>query len=110
MTILLTLIPWVLTVIALVVIIVTTNRFTQEEDIHDPMDDLFDQDREIVRVAVYEDKAYWVYDNVFYESDVTREPDFETARPIDTMSMSPNQLKDLLNILDELEDHNNERD
>jgi hypothetical protein len=107
---LLTLVPWVLTVIALIVIIAVMNRQGDFEEDHDDHDDFFDQAKEVVRVAVYEDKAYWVYDNVFYESEVTREPDFETARPIDTMDMAPNQLKELLSILDELEEHKNERD
>jgi hypothetical protein len=57
----------------------------------------------IIRVAVYRDKAYWVHENVFYQSEVTREPDFETTRPIDTMSMDPAELEELMGILDELE-------
>jgi hypothetical protein len=83
------------------------NRHDEYEDEDDFMFD--DEDHEIVRVAVYDEKAYWVHENVFYESDVTREPDFTTARAIDTMSMSPKQLNKLLNILDELE-NNNERE
>lgn len=98
---LLVLIPWVLTVAALFFIIVHNrhNEYGYEEE--------YDYDDEdIVRVAVYDEKAYWVYENVFYESDVTREPDFTTARPVDTMSMSAKQLNKLLNILDELENKN----
>lgn len=72
------------------------------------MDD--DDDRETIRVAVYDDKAYWVYDNVFYESDVMREPDFTTARPVDTMDLPPKELNRLLVILDELDQSNNERE
>jgi hypothetical protein len=102
---LLVLIPWVLTVATLFFIMVHNrhNEYDYEEEVYD-----YD-DEEIVRVAVYDEKAYWVYENVFYESDVTREPDFTTARPIDTMSMSPKQLNKLLSILDELES-NNERE
>ena len=103
---LLILIPWVLTVGALLYIMVQNghNEEYEDED-HDE-----EYNREIVRVAVYEDKAYWVYDNVFYESDVIREPDFTTARPIDTMDMPAKQLNELLAILDELEENKNERD
>lgn len=102
---LLVLIPWVLTVAALFFIIVHNrhNEYDYEEEEYD-----YD-DEDIVRVAVYDEKAYWVYENVFYESDVTREPDFTTARPVDTMSMSTKQLNKLLNILDEL-DKKNERE
>jgi hypothetical protein len=99
---LLIIVPWVLTVAALFFIMVHNRHYEYEED-----DDLmYDEDHEVIRVAVYDEKAYWVYENVFYESDVTREPDFTTARPIDTMSMSPKQLNKLLNILDELENKN----
>lgn len=66
-------------------------------------DDPFDNE-EVIRVAVFDEKAYWVYDNVFYESDVTREPDFTTARPIDTMDLAPKELDKLMNILDELQE------
>jgi hypothetical protein len=106
MILILALVPWVLTVGALIFIMVH-NRHDEYEDDDDFMFD--DEDHEVVRVAVYDEKAYWVHENVFYESDVTREPDFTTARAIDTMSMSPKQLNKLLNILDELE-NNNERE
>lgn len=112
MMILLTLVPWVLTAAALVAIIMIVNRqedesLSEEESM---LEEIFHQSKDVIRVAVYDDKAYWVYDNVFYESDVMREPDFETARPINTMDLDPKELNDLLNILDELEQHNNERD
>ena len=71
-------------------------------------DDFFDNE-EVIRVAVFDEKAYWVYDNVFYESDVTREPDFTTARPIDTMDLAPKDLNKLMHILDELQEET-ERD
>jgi hypothetical protein len=98
--------PWILTVAALLFIIVRNNNqenFLLEED-----DFILDDDKEIVRVAVYEDKAYWVYENVFYESEVTREPDFSTAQPIDTMSLSAKELDKLMEILDEIENHGKE--
>lgn len=90
-------IPWALTVAALFFIIFSSKQEEDEEE-----NFMFD-DSETVRVAVYEEKAYWVYDNVFYEAEVLREPDFTTAQPIDTMSMSPKDLNRLMSILDELE-------
>jgi len=102
MFIVLLLLPWVLTLLALLFIIIRSDTVQYEED------DDYDDDQDVVRVAVYEDKAYWVYNNVFYESEVTREPDFETAKPIDTMSMNPKDLNKLLSILDEIEESGKE--
>lgn len=96
---LLVLVPWVLTVIALIVIMVIKNRAADMEE-----EDYMDDDHEVIRVAVYDEKAYWVYKNVFYESEVTREPDFTTARPIDTMDLAPKELDKLMHILDELQE------
>jgi hypothetical protein len=95
--ILLALIPALLTIVILLAIMVVGKVKKQGGDHH--MDE---EDMEIVRVAVYDEKAYWVYDNVFYEADVTREPDFETARPIDTESIPEKKMVELFAILDEL--------
>ena len=95
-------IPWVLTVAALFFIMLYNKPIEEEEDI---FMDLDDEDHQTIHVAVYNDKAYWVIDNVFYESDVTREPDFTTARPIDTMDLPPKKLNELLIILDELKEY-----
>lgn len=103
---LLILVPWVLTVGALLFIIIK-GRSVNVDHIDDGSDEDFffdDSEETTIRVAVYDDKAYWVYENVFYESDVVREPDFTTARPIDTMSMSNKELTKLMVILDELKD------
>lgn len=97
MLVFLILVPWALTVGALLFIMVQSRHI--EED-----DDFIMENEEVVRVAVYKDKAYWVYDNIFYESEITREPDFTTARPIDTMSLSSKELTELLDILDELKE------
>lgn len=101
MLMLLLLIPWVLTVVALLVIIAKSK--TKNGD-----DEFMEENGEIVKVAMYEDKAYWVHENIFYQADLVREPDFSTAKPIDTMSLSPRQLDELLVILDELEDSGKE--
>lgn len=101
------LIPWVLTVAGLLFIMFMKKKNHDEDDEHDSFFDGHEED--IIRVAVYDEKAYWVYDNVFYESDVTREPDFTTARPIDTMNLAPKDLNKLMNILDELQEET-ERD
>lgn len=99
---LIAIVPWVLTVAALFFIMLYNKPIEEEEDI---FMDLDDEDHQTIHVAVYNDKAYWVIDNVFYESDVTREPDFTTARPIDTMDLPPKKLNELLIILDELKEY-----
>ena len=98
-------VPWLLTVSALFFIIIRGNSYDYDYNYED---EDFDGEHITVRAAVYEDKAYWVYENVFYESDVMREPDFETARPIDTMKMNSKDLKKLFKILDDLEESEKE--
>lgn len=103
----LVLIPWVLTIGALLYIMVISGREQEDED----GDFFMDEDgneHEVVRVAVYEDKAYWVYKNTFYEAETTLEPDFATAQPIDIDSMSDKQMTELFTILDELKESEKE--
>jgi hypothetical protein len=99
----LVLIPWALTIGFLFYILVRNRQMELREE--RDMDDMPDA---TIRVAVSGDKAYWVYNNVFYEAEVTKEPDFDTAKAIDTMSMSEKELKNLFIILDELEDSERE--
>jgi hypothetical protein len=98
MLIFLLLSPWVLTLVFLLFILIKGNTF--EED--------YDMQHTTIRVAVYDEKAYWVHDNIFYESEITREPDFETAKPIDTMLLDPKELGNLLTILDDLKESEKE--
>ncbi len=103
---LIAIVPWVLTVAALFFIILH-NKPIEEDNDDDLFMDLDDEGEEYqtIHVAVYNDKAYWVADNIFYESDVTKEPDFTTAKPIDTMDLPPKKLNELLIILDELKEY-----
>jgi hypothetical protein len=99
-------VPWVLTIAALVLIMVRGRKNTDKG---------FDQfmeeepEQESFSAAIYGDRAYWVLGNVFYESGVNREPDFSTAHPVDTMAMPPQQLEYLLKVLDDLEKHEKEK-
>jgi len=79
--------------------IIIKSRSNDEDD-----EDMEDSEHTTIKVAVYEEKAYWVYQNTFYESEITREPDFTTAKVIDIMEMSTKQLDELFTILDELEE------
>lgn len=101
------LVPWVLTVSVLLFIIVKNKKVSEHDEdlVSDEEDLLEDMMSETVRVAQYRDKAYWVHDNIFYEAELMKEPDFSTAKPVDTMSMSPKQLNELLAILDELKNY-----
>jgi len=81
------------------------------ESENDEEDFFFHEDggREVVKVAIYEDRAFWVYRNRLFTSEVTKDPDFETARPLDTSELTEEQMSEIFEILDELKQHN-ERD
>lgn len=54
-------------------------------------------------VAIVGDKAYWVHDNTFYESNVIDgHIDKDSAKPIDAFSMSKKKFDQLLDILDNI--------
>jgi hypothetical protein len=80
----------------------------QEEEDGDFFMDEEGNEHEIVRVAVYQDKAYWVYHNTFYEAETTLEPDFSTAQPIDIDSMTEKEMTELFEILDNLKESEKE--
>lgn len=62
----------------------------------------------IIDVLVTEDSAYWIHKNVFYKADVDDgNVDRSTASPINTESMSEDELKKMLKILDKLTDRSN---
>ena len=100
--------PILLTLAIVLFIMVYTNQYSidYDSDEYNPFEE-FEEDGTL-RVAVYDDKAYFVMDNVFYEADTTREPDFSTTREIDIMSMPQKELSKLLIILDELEEYGKE--
>ena len=92
------LIPWVISVGFLLFILKNSSKKTNEEFID------YEDDEESVRVAILDDKAYWVYHNTLYETDVyDGDPDFDSAQPVDTMSLPHKELNRLLYILDSLE-------
>ena len=72
---------------------------------YDEDDFISENSHEIVRVAVYEDTAYWVYNHRLFTAETTREPNFETARPVDVNSLSEDEMSKIFNILDEIENH-----
>jgi hypothetical protein len=102
--------PWVVAVGALLYIVIQHSKKLSESDDEDLYEESLDEEiiKDTIHVAVYEDKAYWVHENIFYEADLISEPDFTTARPIDTMSLNTKQITELMEVLDELEDHRKE--
>lgn len=94
--------PWVLTVAGLLYIIIRSNKQFSTENEYDDMTVEEDGPRQLIRAAIYGDRAFWVHDNVFYESEVLTEPDWSTARQIDTMNLSPRSLNNLMSVLDQL--------
>lgn len=87
------LMPWTYLLEAIVFV------FTKPETKYE---DSMDEDG-VVRVAMLEDKAYWVQDNIFYEADmVDGNPDLDSAKPINAIEISEKELNKLLFILDTL--------
>lgn len=62
-----------------------------------------DEDDNFIRVAIFDDKAYWVYDNTLYETDIIDgDIDREASRPVDVFSASMNDVQRLMSVLDTL--------
>lgn len=69
------------------------------------MDKMLEQNS--INVMIVDDRAYWVFKNVFYTADfVNGDVDSETTRPIDTSSMSREDMDKMFFILDKLGDGN----
>lgn len=62
-----------------------------------------EDEEEIISVAIFGDKAYWVEDNMFYEADVVNDQiNKETSRPVNVFEMSIYDVNKMLFILDNL--------
>jgi hypothetical protein len=56
-----------------------------------------------VKIAIIGNKAYWVHDNVFYETDIIDgEMDRSSSKPIDASSLSTKQVRMLMDVLDSI--------
>jgi hypothetical protein len=59
--------------------------------------------KNMLRVVIEKDKAYWILDNVFYTADaINGRVDENTAKPLDVENMSKKELDRMLSILDDL--------
>ena len=80
-----------------------------EEDFD--MNDIFDHEQEnekYLKVAIVEDKAYWVVNNTLYEADVVDEEILkEEARVVDAFDMDFKQVTKMMAILDNIQDWKN---
>jgi len=75
------------------------NQDQQKESLLSQLDKV--RKKNIIRIAITGNKAYWVSDNIFYESDVVDGyVDNENARPIDAHKLSKKEVQNLLDILD----------
>jgi len=66
------------------------------------MEQIFDKNS--ISVAIVENKAYWVHENIFYCANINNfgKIDTDNAKPIDVFSLSKKETKQLLTILDSL--------
>jgi len=82
-------------------------NYNEEEDMPQDFDD--DEDEEnFIKVAVVEDKAYWIINNVLYQANVVDgEIEKEEAEPVDAFDMEFNDVNKLMNILDNMQDWKN---
>ena len=59
--------------------------------------------KNMLRVVIEKNKAYWILNNVFYIADaIDGRVDENTARPLDVENMSKVELDRMLSILDDL--------
>ena len=59
--------------------------------------------KNMLRVVIEKDRAYWILDNVFYTADaINGRVDENTAKPLDIENMSTKELDKMLSILDDL--------
>lgn len=73
------------------------------ESIIREVEDGMKEDDESVNVAVVEDKAYWVINNIFYEADIIDgEIDKSSSMPVNAFNMSSRDVTKMLFILDNL--------
>jgi hypothetical protein len=72
--------------------------------IREAEEEMEDDENSAVSVAIIEDKAYWVVDNMFYQADLTTDGDIDrsSSRPIDAFEMSNRDITKMLFILDNL--------
>ena len=80
----------------------------EELDMSDVFDHDDEEDERYLRVAIVEDKAYWVVNNTLYEADVIDEEIMkDDARPVDAFDMDFKEVTKMMTILDNIQDWKN---
>ena len=80
----------------------------EELDMNDVFDYDDEEDERYLRVAIVEDKAYWVVNNTLYEADVVDEEIMkDDARPVDAFDMDFKEVTKMMTILDNIQDWKN---
>jgi hypothetical protein len=75
-----------------------------EEEFSFDMED--EEDEEVhIKVAVVEDKAYWVFGNVLYEAKITEDEIMkEEAKPVNAFDMKLKDVNKMMTVLDSISD------
>jgi len=85
-------------------VMVFINEFKKEDDLQEEHED----DENYIKVAIVEDKAYWVINNILYQAEVVDgEIEKEEAFPVDAFDMDYKEVNKLMNILDNMQDWKN---
>lgn len=99
--------------LSFLLIIGYTSQEMDEEDeeklfFDDYDDDYEEEDERFLKVAIVEDKAYWVVNNTFWEADVIDDEIVkEEARQINAFDMDFKDVNKMMIILDNIEDWKN---
>lgn len=71
-------------------------------------DDYEEEDERYLKVAIVEDRAYWVVNNTLYEAEVIDEEIVrEEAKPVDAFDMNIKDVNKMMIILDSIQDWKN---
>ena len=75
-------------------------------DYEDDEDDDEEDDSQIVKVAIYQGKAYWLADDGFKTAPVDddEEVQYEYSEDVDTINMKSEELETMLEIIDALKE------
>lgn len=66
------------------------------------------KNKDLVKVVMVENQAYWIEDNTFYVADITEDGiDTESAKTVDTMGMSDVELDKIIFIVETLNEGKN---
>lgn len=89
----------------------TTNETNDEEEEEKLFFDDYDdeeEDERYLKVAIVDDKAYWVVNNTFYQAEIIDDEIIkEDARPVDAFDIDFKDVNKMMTILDSIEDWKN---